>query len=248
MSDSEFVYGYHVIEALLHADVSRILKIYYLAGREDQRARKITADARRHGVVLEALSRQQLTQLIGKRSGHQGIVAMITAAKSFDERLIRAMLAQPRQTARTFLLLDQVQDPHNLGACMRSANAFGVTAVIAPKDQSAALSPVVRKIACGAAEATPFIQVTNLARTMAELAESGVWMLGLCAEAEKSIANHGLTGDLALVVGNEGSGIRQRTRKSCDYLFSIPMSGTVSSLNVSASVAIGLYALSLRES
>ena len=139
------------------------------------------------------------------------------------------------------LILDQVQDPHNLGACLRSADAFGVDAVIVPKDHSVDLTPSARKVACGAAEAVPFIPVTNLARTMRELKERNIWLIGTADDAEQSLYDAKLTGAIAIVMGTEGKGLRRLTKENCDLLVKIPMHGTVESLNVSVATGIFLY-------
>ena len=139
------------------------------------------------------------------------------------------------------LVLDGVTDPHNLGACLRSADAAGVHAVVVPKDKSADLSPTVRKVACGAAEVVPFVRVTNLSRTLEALKERGVWLFGAAGEAEKSIYDNDLTGSMALVMGAEGAGLRRLTREHCDHLVKLPMAGSVSSLNVSVATGVCLF-------
>ena len=150
-------------------------------------------------------------------------------------------MIEASERAVLLLLLDGVTDPHNLGACLRSADAAGVDAVIVPKDKSADLSPVSRKVACGAAEHVPFVKVTNIARTMEALKERGVWLFGTAEEAEKTIYNSDLTGSVALIMGAEGAGLRRLTREGCDHLVKLPMSGSVSSLNVSVATGVCLF-------
>jgi len=240
MKDHEYIFGYHVIESVLHAEPELVKQVYYLGGRKDARAKSITAMARELNIPVAAISRAELTQKAGALSVHQGIAAEVRLGSGFDESLLYEML-RVEERPKTFLVLDGVQDPHNLGACLRSANAFGVDAVIAPKDRAAGLTPAARKVASGAAEMTPFIQVTNLARTLTRLQEQEVWVVGLCGEVETDIADIDLSGNIAIVMGSEGSGIRKLTRKNCDYLAQIPMLGEIESLNVSAATAVVLY-------
>jgi len=196
------------------------------------------------------VARQPRQDLDGMVSGrHQGVVA-----EAFDTPVSGDMnqsnLWQEQDLLRwvdnkegplLLLVLDGVTDPHNLGACLRSADAAGVDAVVVPKDKSADLTPTVRKVACGAAEVVPFVRVTNISRTLQALQERGVWLYGTAGESEKSIYDSDLSGSIALVMGAEGSGLRRLTREQCDFLVNLPMSGSVSSLNVSVATGICLF-------
>lgn len=241
----EYLFGFHAIGAVLNTNPALIKQIYSISGRNDQRIKTILELASKQNIQVVACSRADLEQRVGAQAAHQGLAALIKVGSGFDESLLPGLL---QEEPRTLLILDEVQDPHNLGACLRSANAFGVQAVIAPKDHSASLTPVTRKVASGAAELTPFIQVTNLARTMKQLQQQGIWLVGLCGESETRLADIDLTGDIAIVMGNEASGLRKLTRKHCDYMAKIPLTGQVESLNVSAATAIALYEMARQRS
>ena len=174
-----------------------------------------------------------------KDEQHQGIIANVKAARTLNEKDLDDIIA--KETTPFFLVLDGVTDPHNLGACLRSADAAGVHGVIVPKDKSAKLNGTARKVACGAAETVPFIQVTNLARTLRDIKEAGVWVVGTAGETDTTLFNANLTGPMAVVMGAEGDGMRRLTREHCDELVKIPMVGTVSSLNVSVATGICLF-------
>jgi 23S rRNA (guanosine2251-2'-O)-methyltransferase len=197
---------------------------------------QVLADAERNGISVERVSRAELDKLEVR---HQGVVAQLTHQVEYQEADIETIV---RRSANPLLLiLDGVTDPHNLGACLRSADSAGVDAVIAPRDRATGLTPVVRKVASGAAEAIPFIQVTNLARTLKTLQEMGVWIVGAAGEADTIIYEQDLSGPIALAMGAEGSGLRRLTREYCDFLVKLPMAGSVSSLNVSVATGICLF-------
>jgi len=239
MSANDLIYGLHSVLAALERDVPGIAEVWLDAGRRDARVERIRAAAQAAGITVHCVARAELDALVGG-ARHQGVVARGTAPPQHSEADLDAVLAG--QTKPVFLLvLDGVQDPHNLGACLRSADAAGVQAVIAPKDRSASLTPTVRKVASGAAEAVPFIQVTNLARTLRKLKQAGIWLVGAAGEAGASLFDADLTGPLALVMGAEGKGLRRLTRETCDTLVHIPMAGTVASLNVSVATGICLF-------
>ena len=170
---------------------------------------------------------------------HQGIMARVKPARQYSEKDLDEIIA--REATPFFLVLDGVTDPHNLGACLRSADAAGVHGVIVPKDKSAKLNGTARKVACGAAETVPLIQVTNLARTLRDIKEAGVWVVGTAGETDTHVFDANLTGPMAIVMGAEGDGMRRLTREHCDVLVKIPMVGTVSSLNVSVATGICLF-------
>lgn len=238
MAKDTIIYGYHAVSALLANQAQLVEQLYLLNNRKDKRIAEIYKAANQKKLSIKTLSRSELDQLCSN-SKHQGMAARCQAAVGHSENDLQAILQ--KEGPLLFLILDGVQDPHNLGACLRSANAMGVNAVLAPKDRSVGLTPTVRKVACGADADTPFIQVTNLARTIRELQEQQVWVVGTAMDADKNIQDVDLRGRMAIVLGSEGSGIRDLTRKHCDFVARIPMCGSVESLNVSVSAGICLY-------
>ncbi len=239
MSDTDWAYGLHAVEALLKHNHDSIIHLYVLQGRNDERIETVLTRATRLTIPVTALSRAELDQKV--EGVHQGVLAeckplQLERSEGFLKQLLAGL-----EHAPFLLVLDGVTDPHNLGACIRSAEAAGVDAVIVPKDKSALMTPVVRKVACGAAESLPFIAVTNLVRTLKFLQESGIWVLGAAGKATQSIYKSDLRGPLALVMGSEGAGMRRLTREQCDVLFAIPMAGEISSLNVSVSAGVCLF-------
>lgn len=236
----ELIYGLHAVAAALQRDPARLLEIQVAEGMRTQaRLAQLLDEARAAGIKVRNCSRDALDNLVTE-GAHQGIVAWQKPARAFNEADLDALLAG-LTSPPLLLVLDGVQDPHNLGACLRTADAAGAHAVIAPRDRAVGLTPVVRKVASGAAEALPFIQVTNLARTLRELKDKGIWLVGADGEAEMDIYATDLRGPLALVMGAEGQGLRRLTREHCDFLVRIPMAGTVESLNVSVATGICLF-------
>ncbi|MGD8546441.1 MAG: 23S rRNA (guanosine(2251)-2'-O)-methyltransferase RlmB [Thiohalophilus sp.] len=239
MAEQHIIFGLHAVEAAVRRDHAHLEKIYLEQGRRDERARQLEAQVRAAGLPLERVKRQQLDELTGGQR-HQGVAALASLPGPGDERSLTQILEGLR-VPPFLLILDGVQDPHNLGACLRTADAAGIHAVIAPKDRACGLTSTVRKVASGAAESVPFIQVTNLARTLRELRERGIWLVGTDLDTEQSLYDADLTGPLALVMGAEEKGLRRLTRETCDSLVKLPMAGTVQSLNVSVSAGICLY-------
>jgi 23S rRNA (guanosine2251-2'-O)-methyltransferase len=238
MGGENLVYGLHPVLALLEQR-RPVHQLWAQDSRHDQRLEELLAKAAELGIPVQRVARDKLDKLTGN-GRHQGVVADAGAAQAGDEHDLETHIAA--LTSPAFLLvLDGVQDPHNLGACLRSADAAGVHAVIVPKDRAAELTPVVRKAAAGAAESTPFFQVTNLARTLRWLKQQNIWLVGLAGEAKDSIYGMDLKGPLALVLGAEGSGLRRLSKAECDFLACIPMQGTVESLNVSVAAGIVLF-------
>lgn len=238
MSQTEPIFGLHSVQAVLKSAPQRIQQLLVLRGRQDQRLQKVLASAQRQEIPVKLLDRKEMDALVD--GNHQGVIAMALPGELHDEKFLYRLLDE--QAATPFLLvLDGVTDPHNLGACLRSAEAAGVQAVIAPKDNSASLNAVARKVACGAAEVLPYIAVTNLARTLKQLQERGLWVMGAAGEADKTLYDCDLRGPLVLVMGAEGDGMRRLTRETCDGLLSIPMAGEVSSLNVSVATGVCLF-------
>ena len=245
MKRSETIYGMHAVRVMLERHAERVLNVRLAEQRDDPRARAIEELARRHERPLQRVEMHALRQQLGDVA-HQGVSAEITplAPWSEDELLDALQSAQ----APLLLALDGVQDPHNLGACLRTADACGALAVIVPRDRAAQLTPAVRKVAAGAAETTPVVVVTNLVRTLKLLKEAGLWIVGADAAAEKAARQVDLRGPVVLVLGAEGTGLRQLTRQNCDFLVHLPQRGTVESLNVSVAAAMLLYeALRQRE-
>lgn len=237
----DLIYGIHAVQAALQQQLERINQLLVLTNRQDRALQAILTEAKQTGIRVQQVTRQELDTLIG-HTHHQGVVAKIYVNEALTEQDLPQLLTNIHG-APLLLVLDEVQDPHNLGACLRSADAAGVHLVIAPKDNAVGLTAIVRKVACGAAESIPFIQVTNLARTLRELKQQGIWLYGLAGEASQSLYQTDLTGPAALVLGAEGSGLRKLTKAQCDELLYIPMAATaiVNSLNVSVATGIALF-------
>jgi 23S rRNA (guanosine2251-2'-O)-methyltransferase len=236
----EFVYGVHAISALLKHNPEKIIELFVLDGRQDKRMQALLSRAAELCLPYRELSRKDLDDLTAG-AVHQGIVASCVKLQlERNEKEIDKLL-NGLERPPFLLILDAITDPHNLGACLRTAEAAGVDAVLVPKDKSAQLNATVRKVACGAAEILPFFMVTNLARTITKLKESGIWVMGAAGEAIQSLYETSLTGPVAIVMGSEGYGMRRLTRAHCDVLFSIPMAGEVSSLNVSVATGVSLF-------
>jgi 23S rRNA (guanosine2251-2'-O)-methyltransferase len=234
-----FVYGLHAVKAALERAPERVLELWVAELRDDLRARHLKDLAQQTGVHVHAASVEALSKLVGDVV-HQGAVAAMRPLKTWDEHDLSDALS--RLTGDPLLLiLDGVTDPHNLGACLRTADAAGAHAVVIPKDRAAGLDGVARKVAAGAAEFVPVVSVTNLARTLELLKERGIWVVGTDGEAEKSLYSADLKRALALVLGAEGSGMRRLTRDKCDFLVRIPMAGHMQSLNVSVAAGIALF-------
>jgi 23S rRNA (guanosine2251-2'-O)-methyltransferase len=226
------------VQTKLQRNPERVQEVWFQEGREDQRLKQVKGLADEQGIECQIKPRRELDNKVNGR--HQGVVAACTPNPAKDEHFLMQMLANLNEPA-FLLILDGVTDPHNLGACLRTADAAGVHAVIAPKDKSASLNSTVSKVACGAAETVPFVQVTNLARCLKSLQEAGVWITGTAGEATKHVHQADLTGNMALVMGAEGEGMRRLTREGCDQLVKIPMAGEVSSLNVSVAAGVCLF-------
>ncbi|MDA0111559.1 23S rRNA (guanosine(2251)-2'-O)-methyltransferase RlmB [Vibrio sp. La 4.2.2] len=235
---NEFIYGIHAVKAVLERDPVRFIEAYVLKGRQDERLMPVLNELTQIGVSIQQMNRKTLDDK-ARGANHQGIIAKVKPAKQLNENDLDSILSQHAQPL--LLILDGVTDPHNLGACLRNADAAAVAAVIVPKDRSAPLTATVSKVACGAAETVPLVRVTNLARTMRSLQEQGIWIAGTAGEATHDIYQAKLDGPLAIVMGAEGDGMRRLTRETCDDLIKIPMAGSVSSLNVSVASGICLF-------
>ncbi|MFV0276203.1 MAG: 23S rRNA (guanosine(2251)-2'-O)-methyltransferase RlmB, partial [Parahaliea sp.] len=227
----QHIYGIHAVDALLRRRADSVQRLLVQQDREDRRVTELLELARNQGVCVQRVSRRELDGLVSGR--HQGVVAQALPAAGEGANLWQEVdLLRHIDEAGSpafILVLDGVTDPHNLGACLRSADAAGVDAVVVPKDKSADLGATARKVACGAAEVVPFVRVTNIARTLGALKERGVWLYGAAGEAEQSLYDSDLRGAIALVMGAEGDGLRRLTRVACDHLVHLPMAGSVSS-------------------
>lgn len=239
MKSTKSIFGYHSVISILSHTPKHVKYIYLQNKKHDDHAQEILQFAHTHNIPIKHLSRELLDEMVPD-ANHQGIVAEVTYTGTYTENDIEAILTKIN-TQPLLLILDGVQDPHNLGACLRTANAAGVHAVIAPKDKACGLTPTVYKVASGAAEVTPFIQVTNLVRTMRMLKEFNIWIYGLDENAKEDIYHSNLKGPIALVMGAEGEGLRRLTREHCDFMIKIPMTGTVPNLNVSVATGVCLF-------
>ena len=239
MSEEAIVFGLHAVRTLLQQHPERAVLVIVQKGRDDERIIEVTKLAQAANVRISPRDVHELDRMAaGDR--HQGVCVQIRPGGVLGEGALDELLDKAT-TAPLLLVLDGVQDPHNLGACLRTADAAGVTAVIVPRDRAAGLSPTVRKVAAGAAETVPLIQVVNLSRTLRWLKEREVWIIGTDDQAPKSIYESSLSGPLAIVLGAEGTGLRRLTKENCDALVGIPMRGVVESLNVSVATGVVLY-------
>lgn len=233
-------YGIHAVRAALTRNPARVRQLWLASGKDASRLADLRQLAQAGNVQIREAEDVHLDRLAdGER--HQGAVAEILPRSEDPETQLEEALEATGGQAVLLLVLDGVTDPHNLGACMRSADAAGAAAVIAPRDRAAGMTPVVRKVAAGAAESVPFVAVVNLARTLRELKQKGVWLVGTADEAERTLFDVDLTGPTAIVMGSEGEGLRRLTRESCDELVRIPMAGAVESLNVSVASGVALF-------
>jgi 23S rRNA (guanosine2251-2'-O)-methyltransferase len=236
MKEPRVVFGFHAVLARLRADPKSVVEIFLDETRKDARGKELVAIAERAGVRVMRVPTKRLDGFYGG-GRHQGVVARVEVKNVVND--LNQILEQVKNPL--LLVLDGVTDPHNLGACLRVANAAGAHAVIAPRDRAAGITPVVSKVASGAAEATPYLMVTNLARTLGEIKERNIWVVGADERADKTLYEADLPQSIAWVLGAEGEGMRRLTRESCDLLVRIPMRGAVESLNVSVSAGICLF-------
>ena len=239
MAQEERIFGLHAVRTVLERRPGDVQGLLLQTGRGDKRIAEVEQLAKERGIRVEHRSAQELD---GLASGgvHQGVIARVTPAAPLNENGLLDLVQQAKEPV-LLLILDGVQDPHNLGACLRTADAAGVNAVVVPRDRASGLTPVVRKVAAGAAETVAFVQVTNLARTLRELKDCGVWIVGTAGDAPAGLYDVDLKGPLAVVMGAEGTGLRRLTREHCDHLVKLPMRGAVESLNVSVATGVVLY-------
>ena len=238
MSDS-WIVGINPVEGALSNDAERVREVLVEQGQRNARVQALAEQAKALKIPVHHRPRDQLDKLAGE-ARHQGVVALYEPPPMAHEGDLAKLME--RDGANTLVLvLDGVTDPHNLGACLRSAAAAGVTAVIVPKDRAVGLTPVVRRASAGGADRVPLIAVTNLARTLRELKDAGVWITGLAGDTDTSIYGVDFKGPVALVLGSEGEGMRRLTRELCDFVAKIPMPGTMESLNVSVATGVVLF-------
>lgn len=238
MSQLEKIYGVHAVEALLRHHPKRVKHLWLAEGRGEPRVQGLVALAEQARVSIGQCERREMDAWV--EGVHQGVVADVSPSQVWGEAMLEELLDRA-EGPPLLLVLDGVTDPHNLGACLRTADAAGALAVIIPKDKSATLNATVRKVACGAAEVIPLVAVTNLARSLEKLQQRGLWVVGTAGEAEQELYQHDMTGPTVLIMGAEGKGMRRLTREHCDYLVKLPMAGSVSSLNVSVATGVCLF-------
>lgn len=238
MPDVNFIFGINPIQQMLEHNPAKILEIWVSSAKKDMRVQKLLNQAQDQNISIQKVDPKKLDKLMEDQN-HQGVIAKVKPAQILTESALKDLVHQNKNPL--FLILDGVQDPHNFGACLRTADAAGVTAVIIPRDNAVGITPVVRKVASGAADIVPIVQVSNLARAMRELQDLNVWIVGTAMDCDKTIYELDLSGAIAIVLGAEGSGMRQLTAKHCDFLANLPMLGSVESLNVSVATGICLY-------
>lgn len=235
--EKEWIYGFHAIEAAI--DEGNILQLWLSDKRLDKRGQAILEKLKNNKIPVNMVNPNLISEKVGEEAKHQGIIAEIKVKSAQNEHALYQLLDR-LDHAPLLLILDGVTDPHNVGACLRSAEAFGVDAVIVTKDRACGLTPIVRKISSGSSERVPFIEVVNLARTLDTLKEMGIWIAGFAGEAKETIFQANLTGALAIIMGSEGEGMRRLTKERCDFLVKIPMKGKIESLNVSVATGVAL--------
>jgi 23S rRNA (guanosine2251-2'-O)-methyltransferase len=239
MSTETWIVGINPVEGALVNDVERVREVQIEQGSRNPRIAEIAEAARKAGVPVKTVSREAIEKT-GGEARHQGVIARYESPPMRGENDLAELIEQAGGDA-LFLVLDGVTDPHNLGACLRSAAAAKVTAVIMPKDRAVGLTPTVRRASAGGADLVPLVAVTNLARALRELKDAGVWLTGLAGDTEQSLYGLDLKGPIALVLGGEGEGMRRLTRDTCDFVAKIPMPGAMESLNVSVATGIVLF-------
>ena len=233
------IYGLHAVDTAIRNDPGNVHQIWVDTRKRNERLQRLLQRINLETLPVHAQTADELTAR-ARTDRHQGIIAEYTDSITYDSNYLFKLIDELDEPP-FLLILDGVTDPHNLGACLRSAECAGVHAVIAPKDNSSSLTPTARKVASGAAEVLPFIQVTNLSRTINQLKKEGIWLIGTSDKATQSIYETQLEGSLAIVMGAEGKGLRRLTEESCDFVTSIPMAGKVSSLNISVATGICLF-------
>ncbi len=243
MNDN-IVFGINSVKSMLTQNPHLVIEFFAQAGKSQKKS-ELIALAKKHSIPVKSISKQKITKHFGD-CNHQGVFLKIKATKILIESEFFANF-DFNNSKNIFLILDEIQDPHNFGAILRTANALGVAAVIITKDKSVGVNAAVRKVSCGASEITPIVRVNNLSRFLKELKQKGVWVVGtILDENSEPLSTFKCSGPVALVVGREGKGMRELTAKNCDYLVHIPMEGEIESLNVSVATGIFLYSINLK--
>ncbi len=232
------IYGVHAVHSFIEQYPERTRVLWVLDTKANERVMALVDKAESIGIAIERVNRETIDKAV--EGNHQGVLLKAKAIEPMSEKQLLALIEKAEKPP-LLLILDAVTDPHNLGACLRTADAAGVTAVIVPKDKAVGLTPVVRRVACGGADVVPLVTATNLARCLKNLQEAGVWLVGTDGDASNTVFEQSLTGPLGIVLGAEGTGIRRLTREHCDFMVNIPMAGTVSSLNVSVAAGVCLF-------
>ena len=238
VSNTDKIFGIHAVESILSRNPQNVIQLFLLNNRKDKALSNIESLAKRAGIKCQNIERKKMDDRI--HGNHQGVIAEVKICDALMNESQLLELAQSKDDL-FLLVLDGVTDPHNLGACIRTADAAGVDAIVLPKDRSASLNATVRKVACGAAENVPLVKVTNLARFLKQLKDEYVWIVGTAGEADSHVYQTKFAKKTAFIMGAEGSGMRRLTRENCDELIKIPMAGSVSSLNVSVATGICLF-------
>ncbi len=236
---TNIIYGVHAVLTAIDNDAAHITQMWANTQQPGKRLNAVLARAKKAGIKVQHADNEQLNRLANTHR-HQRIVVRYQAPQRYTEQDLEVLLARLEEPA-LLLVLDNITDPHNLGACLRTAEATGVHAVIIPRDKSVGMTPTVRKVASGAAELVPLIQVTNLARALDRLSAAGIWVMGTSDKATRDVFAQDFTLPMALVMGAEGTGMRRLTEKQCAFLFRLPMAGQVSSLNISVATGVCLY-------
>lgn len=239
MTHSSRLGGIHTVQAALEHTPEKIIRAWLDSKRQDGRIREIGRRIASAGIPVEAVSRKSLDAMLKERN-HQGVVIEIRLPVEQGEKDLFSTVDAATDVP-FYLVLDQVQDPHNLGACLRTADAVGVQGIVVPKDNATGVTPTVCKVASGAAESVPVYRVTNLSRILRQLKKSGLWIIGADGNAEQSVFDTDLSGPVAVVIGAEGHGLRRLTREQCDLIIKLPMAGKVESLNLSVAAGVLLY-------
>lgn len=236
MAQQETIYGLHAVEKFIKQSPQSVYVISFLKGKLNSRQQSLFDQAKRLGLNVQQVSKSAFNRIDGN---HQGVMADVAKQADLTENDLNKLVEQTSNPL--FIFLDEVQDPHNLGAILRTADAVGAHAVVIPKHNSVGMNATVRKVASGAADNVKLIVVSNLVRTIKDMQKEGMWMIGLAGETDQTIYDHDLTGSIGIVMGTEGSGLRRLTKEACDHLAAIPMVGVVESLNVSVATGVAVY-------
>ncbi len=236
MAKQETIYGLHAVEKFVKQSPQSVFSISFIKGRLNKRQQSLFDSAKSLGLNIQQVSKSAFNKVDGN---HQGVMADVAKQADLTESDLQSLIENTSNPL--FIFLDEVQDPHNLGAILRTADAVGAHAVIIPKHNSVGMNATVRKVASGAADSVKLIVVSNLVRTIKDMQQAGMWMIGLAGETDQTIYDHDLTGSIGIVMGTEGSGLRRLTKEACDHLAAIPMVGVVESLNVSVATGVAVY-------